>query len=64
MKEIVIRIGKDGKININTSGFQGSGCKDITQSLESALGNIEKTENKGEFYEEIDDGQSNSQSQG
>lgn len=52
MKEIKIRIGKDGKISMNVTGVKGGSCKDITKSLENALGAVEKTENTDEFYEQ------------
>lgn len=61
MEEIVIRIGKDGKINLNVAGIKGGGCKDITKALEKALGMVENTTNTGEFYEQpqtLDENQS------
>ena len=29
MEEIIIRVGKDGKINLNVEGVKGSSCKDL-----------------------------------
>lgn len=55
MKEIVIRISKDGKVKISVSGVKGGGCKDITKSIENALGTAESSEPTSEFYEELMD---------
>lgn len=55
MKEIVIRISKDGKVKISVSGVKGGGCKDITKSIENALGISESSEPTSEFYEQVMD---------
>lgn len=52
MEEITIRIGKDGKVNLNVNGIKGSNCKNITKALEKALGMVVETKNTGEFYEQ------------
>ena len=62
MEEIVIRIGKDGKINLNVAGIKGGACKNLTKAMETAFGMVEKTETTGEFYEE--QSAENQQSQG
>ena len=64
MKEIVIRVGKDGKINLDVLGVKGGACKDITKALERALGIVEKTETTSEYYEQqqtLEDQQSQGQ---
>jgi len=55
MKEIVIRISKDGKVKISVSGVKGGSCKDITRSIENALGTAESSEPTSEFYEQVMD---------
>jgi len=52
MEEIVIRVGKDGKINLNVAGIKGGSCKDLTKALEKAFGSVVDTKNTGEFYEQ------------
>jgi hypothetical protein len=63
MKEIKIRIGKDGKINLSVAGVKGGACKDITKALEKALGMVESTKATPEMYEQQQT-QQNEQSQG
>jgi len=61
MEEIVIRIGKDGKINLNVAGIKGGACKSLTAAMEKALGMVEGTTNTGEYYEQqqtLDENQS------
>jgi hypothetical protein len=55
MKEIVIRIGVDGKVKVSVSGVKGGSCKDITKSIENALGSAENSEPTEEFYEQLPD---------
>lgn len=52
MEEITIRIGKDGKVNLNVEGVKGTGCKDLTKAMEKALGSVEKTSSTSEMYEQ------------
>lgn len=52
MKEIVIRLSKDGKISMSVAGVKGGLCKDLTKSLENALGTTEQTQITGEYYEQ------------
>lgn len=63
MKEIKIRIGKDGKINLSVAGMKGGACKDITKALEKALGMVQETKATSEMYEQQVT-QENQQSQG
>lgn len=49
MKEIVVRIGKGGKINLEAFGFKGSECLSATKGIQDDLGIIENTEKKPEF---------------
>jgi hypothetical protein len=52
MRKITVRIGKGGKVNIDTAGFQGGACKEVTKKLKSALGETEDETLKDEFYEQ------------
>jgi hypothetical protein len=52
MEEIKIRIGADGKINLNVAGIKGGGCKDITKAFEKALGMVEASKATSEAYEQ------------
>lgn len=52
MEEIIIRIGKGGKINLNVLGVKGSSCKDLTKNLEKALGSTVETKNTDEYFEQ------------
>ena len=38
MEEIKVTIAKDGSITIDVDGVKGSMCKEMTKSLEQALG--------------------------
>lgn len=49
MKEIVIDIDKSGRVKIEGFGFTGTECKDLTASIERALGDVEKTTMKPEY---------------
>lgn len=51
MKEIVIKIGHDGKVQVSVSGVKGTGCKDLTKQLEDALGVSSDSQPTQEFYE-------------
>jgi hypothetical protein len=64
MEEIVIRVGKDGKINLAVAGIKGGACKNVTAALEKALGIAEKTETTDEYYQQpqtLEDQQSQGQ---
>jgi 3-hydroxyacyl-CoA dehydrogenase len=50
MEEIVVKIGKDGSVVIDTNGFTGNACKEATRKLEEALGIVEEEHLKPEYY--------------
>ena len=52
MTEIKIRIGKNGKVNIDVAGVKGKACTDLTKSIEKALGKVEATRKTPEFYQQ------------
>lgn len=57
MREIKVTVSKDGKIQIETSGFTGASCKSATQSLENRLGvNLEENL-KPEYYQHAEENQ-------
>lgn len=39
-QEVLVTVAQDGGVQIETSGFSGSGCKDVTKALEKALGTV------------------------
>lgn len=51
MQEVVINI-VDGTPTVMVKCVKGRKCKDITRDLEAALGDVEKTSNTSEFYEQ------------
>ncbi len=52
MTEIKIVIGSDGKANIDVAGVKGKSCSDLTKSIEKALGKVQATKKKPEFYQQ------------
>lgn len=40
MKELKITVSPEGAVQIETSGFTGTACKDFTKSLEAAIGTV------------------------
>jgi hypothetical protein len=51
MEQIVVRIKKDGTVEIEAVGFKGSACREATRPLEEALGEVVEERLKPEFYE-------------
>jgi len=51
MQQITIRIKKNGSTTVETEGFQGGECKEITKELLEQLGNVTDEKLKAEFYE-------------
>jgi len=52
VQEIKLIIGKDGKVSLDVAGVSGPACKDLTKSIETALGKTESAKKKQEFYEQ------------
>ena len=52
MEKIEIKIGEDGSVDLQLSGFSGGKCLEVTKALESMLGNeiVERTMTS-EFYQ-------------
>jgi hypothetical protein len=53
MPELTIIISPDGsKVTTDVEGITGSSCEDLTENLFKALGTIQESEKKPEFYVE------------
>lgn len=51
MKQIIVTVGKDATVKVETKGFSGPSCLQETQALEAAIGGVSRTEQTPEFYE-------------
>ena len=52
MKEVTVTINRDGTVEVDVNGVQGSGCQDYTDAVLKALGGeVIKDEKKPEFYQ-------------
>ena len=54
MQSITYTISSSGKVEIVVEGIKGSSCKDLTKVIENQLGDVEKVEFTGEYYEQKD----------
>ena len=54
MQSITYTISPSGKVEIVVEGVKGSSCKDLTKVIENQLGDVEKVEFTGEYYEQTD----------
>ena len=52
MKTIKIDIAADGSVQIETSGFKGKSCAEITKVFEQALGVAGDRKFKPEYYQQ------------
>ncbi len=50
MKTIEIIVDKQGQTRLETRGFQGSACKEVTRLLEKSLGTVSSDKTTAEFY--------------
>jgi hypothetical protein len=50
-REMEIEIGRDGKVNIQVKGVQGTECLEFSQFLEEALGETVEQEVTSEYYQ-------------
>lgn len=50
MKRIIVTIGKDAEVKVETQGFEGASCLAETEALEAALGGATDIEKTREFY--------------
>lgn len=51
MKAIIITVDPAGNTKIETAGFKGKACKDVTAVFEKGMGTVTKTTNKPEMYQ-------------
>jgi hypothetical protein len=61
MKTIEIVVAPDGKLRLETKGFQGAGCRTASQFLERALGRTTADEVTPEFHQQAVDQQAQAQ---
>jgi hypothetical protein len=52
-KEVIIDIGPDGELCLETTGYSGPDCERATRELEAALGKVEQTTRTPEFYQPV-----------
>jgi Protein of unknown function (DUF2997) len=50
-RKIKIRIAKNGDTTVETLGFKGPSCKEVTKQLEAALGTVTSSKNTKEMFE-------------
>jgi len=53
MHQVIITIGKDGKVRTEVNGVKGAACKNVTAKLRK-LGQVERDDNTPEYYEEAE----------
>ncbi len=54
MAEVIITVTQNGETTVSVNGVSGPGCRDLSASLEKALGLEEQTEYTAEYYQESD----------
>lgn len=52
MKKLTIRIDKQGKVEIEASGYAGTSCEAATQAFRDLLGKTEQVDLKPEYSQE------------
>jgi len=52
LQEMEITIDKEGRIQVNVKGVQGTGCLALTRELENALGVVEQREYTADYYQQ------------
>ena len=52
MEELIVTI-KDGNIQVEVAGVKGTRCLELTQALETLLGEINGRQLKDDFYAQI-----------
>jgi hypothetical protein len=52
--EIIITITKTGESTVSVNGVAGPGCKELSASIEKALGQTVKTEFTTEYHQEAE----------
>ena len=52
MEELIVTI-KDGSIQVEVAGVKGARCLELTQAIETLLGEINGRQLKDDFYSQI-----------
>ena len=52
MEEVIVTI-KDGDIQVEVAGVKGAHCLELTQAIETLLGEINGRQLKDDFYSQI-----------
>lgn len=52
MHSITLIVDNKGGIKISVDGVKGQACKDVTKSLEKALGTVQDDQKTSEFYQQ------------
>ncbi len=50
MQELEIVIDRDGQVSISVRGAKGTGCLDLTRTLEAQLGDLVERTHTAEFF--------------
>ena len=51
MKKVTVTVNRDGTVEVDVNGVQGSSCQNYTEAVRKALGGeVIKDEKKPEFY--------------
>jgi len=53
MERLVFRILQDGTVEETVSGVKGTGCLDLTEEIEDALGVVQYRKETPEYYEQL-----------
>lgn len=53
MPQIIITVKPDGETVIEVKGAKGPRCKELTKSLEQALGKVTESTPTAEWYEKV-----------
>lgn len=56
MKQVTIDISPKGKATVGVEGVAGSSCRELTKSIEDALGRVETIEPTPEYHQQADQG--------
>jgi hypothetical protein len=51
MQQVIITIAQDGTPTIKVNGVKGQSCKDVTKTIQRALGSVVSDKDTPEMYE-------------
>lgn len=52
MPEIIVKVNKQGETSVSVNGVAGPGCRDLSASIEKAVGKETGVEYTSEYYQE------------